>query len=376
MSKFHPCKSCGGMLAAGLLGKCGGVGALGQVQFPPVVSTIAALVQASPVDGLSKEPVCNNGQCRIMEAQFKKAYAAEVQVMRLANTAGTLLQISGFQGQALGRSLEGLLVARRQLWLSQARVPDADKSTLLDMPISPGHTFGPAVEEILQCSHQEREVSQQMAVMLPSGAPLRERMRCWRPPVTQTVSRTVPIHTAPCGDLSPIPGAARKDGGTPTVGPRRISVPGCSSNRTALGSLQDRLHPSLSSTRRGPEGLQPQTHPVSQHQLQYWCKCTMAVMLPSSAPLRERMRCWRPPVTQTVSRTVPIHTAPCGDLSPIPGAARKDGGTPTVGPRRISVPGCSSNRTALGSLQDRLHPSLSSTRRGPEGLQPQTEGAL
>ncbi|MGH0144033.1 UNVERIFIED_CONTAM: hypothetical protein FKN15_001508 [Acipenser sinensis] len=35
-------------------------------------------------------------------------------------------------------------------------------------PISPGHTFGPAVEEILQRSHQESEASRQIASMLPS----------------------------------------------------------------------------------------------------------------------------------------------------------------------------------------------------------------
>ncbi|MGH0121573.1 UNVERIFIED_CONTAM: hypothetical protein FKN15_040700 [Acipenser sinensis] len=135
------------------------------------------------VGGLSKDPVCPNGQCRITEAHLKKAYAAKAQVTRLTNTgglltayldgmlclvtvpellaselravSGTLLQISGFQGQALGRSLAGLVVERRQLWLSQARVLDADKSALLDVPISPGHTFGPAVEEILQRCHRE-----------------------------------------------------------------------------------------------------------------------------------------------------------------------------------------------------------------------------
>ncbi|MGH0145509.1 UNVERIFIED_CONTAM: hypothetical protein FKN15_040455 [Acipenser sinensis] len=62
----------------------------------------------------------------------------------------------GFHCHALGRRLAGLVVARRQLWLSQAKVPDVDKSTLLDAPVSPGHTSGPAVEEILQSSHRER----------------------------------------------------------------------------------------------------------------------------------------------------------------------------------------------------------------------------
>ncbi|MGH0125216.1 UNVERIFIED_CONTAM: hypothetical protein FKN15_048901 [Acipenser sinensis] len=95
---------------------------------------------------------------------------------RTARTvSGTLLQISGFQGQALGRSLAGLVVPCKQLWLSQTRVPDADKSALLDAPISPGNAFGPAVEEILQCSHREQEVSRQVAAILPSHASARGR---------------------------------------------------------------------------------------------------------------------------------------------------------------------------------------------------------
>ncbi|MGH0128396.1 UNVERIFIED_CONTAM: hypothetical protein FKN15_034637 [Acipenser sinensis] len=136
---------------------------------------------------LAKDP---NNQCRITEAHLKKSYAAKAQVTHLANTAslftayldgmlrsvafpeplaselhlvsGMLLQISGFQGQALGRSLANLVVAHRQLWMSQVRVSDADKSALLNVPISPGHTFRPAVEEILQRSHKEQEVSQQV----------------------------------------------------------------------------------------------------------------------------------------------------------------------------------------------------------------------
>ncbi|MGH0173221.1 UNVERIFIED_CONTAM: hypothetical protein FKN15_073529 [Acipenser sinensis] len=97
-----------------------------KVQFSPV--------QSSPVGGLAKDSVCPNGQSGITEAHLKKAAEA---------------QISDFQGQALGRSLAGLVVARRQLRLSQARVPDADKSALLDAPISPGHTFGPVGDGVI-----------------------------------------------------------------------------------------------------------------------------------------------------------------------------------------------------------------------------------
>ncbi|MGH0130485.1 UNVERIFIED_CONTAM: hypothetical protein FKN15_042354 [Acipenser sinensis] len=42
------------------------------------------------VGGLSKDPVCPNGQCGITEAHLKKAYAAEAQVTCLANTGGLL----------------------------------------------------------------------------------------------------------------------------------------------------------------------------------------------------------------------------------------------------------------------------------------------
>ncbi|MGH0124924.1 UNVERIFIED_CONTAM: hypothetical protein FKN15_062310 [Acipenser sinensis] len=115
--------------------------ALGLAQFPLVDSTIGTSASPPPpVRGLSKDPACPNSQCRITETHLKKAYAAKAQVTCLANTGGLLtayldgmlrsitlpeslaselravssilLQISGFQGQALGRGLAGLVVAR------------------------------------------------------------------------------------------------------------------------------------------------------------------------------------------------------------------------------------------------------------------------
>ncbi|MGH0147378.1 UNVERIFIED_CONTAM: hypothetical protein FKN15_010303 [Acipenser sinensis] len=106
------------------------------------------LGQGSAGGGLPKNPVCPNPQCRVTGTHLRRAYAVEARVTRLANTAGILtayldgilreaslpepvalelrllsamlLQISGLQGQALGRSLASLIVAHRQLWLSQA----------------------------------------------------------------------------------------------------------------------------------------------------------------------------------------------------------------------------------------------------------------
>ncbi|MGH0183614.1 UNVERIFIED_CONTAM: hypothetical protein FKN15_012802 [Acipenser sinensis] len=103
---------------------------------------------------------------------------------------GTLFQISGLQVQALGWNLASLVVARRQLWLSQAKVP-----------ISLGHTFRLAVEEILQCCHRERDASRQVAMLLPPRAPVRGKSSRWQDPQSRTFTRMVLLPTAPLGNL-------------------------------------------------------------------------------------------------------------------------------------------------------------------------------
>ncbi|MGH0133023.1 UNVERIFIED_CONTAM: hypothetical protein FKN15_035389 [Acipenser sinensis] len=50
---------------------------------------------------------------------------------------------------AAGRNLAALVATRMMLWLSQAHVPDWDKAPMLDGPITPRPTFGPAVDEML-----------------------------------------------------------------------------------------------------------------------------------------------------------------------------------------------------------------------------------
>ncbi|MGH0189016.1 UNVERIFIED_CONTAM: hypothetical protein FKN15_033201 [Acipenser sinensis] len=63
-----------------------------------------------------------------MDGILREASLSEPVATELHLLSGVLLQIYGLQGQALGRSLASLIVARRQLWLSQARVPDTDKA--------------------------------------------------------------------------------------------------------------------------------------------------------------------------------------------------------------------------------------------------------
>ncbi|MGH0176357.1 UNVERIFIED_CONTAM: hypothetical protein FKN15_072844 [Acipenser sinensis] len=208
-----------------------GASEAGLASFPPVGAAFAALVKAPTLSGLAKDPSCPNRQCRITEAHLKKGYAAATEAVRLSNVAslltvyqatllrdlpecpsaalrtelGTIAQLlvklAQLNARAQGRSIASLVVARRQLWLSQARVQEPDKVPLLDAPISPGHTFGPAVEEMLQRSVKAHEASQQLAKMWPSKRfqPRRpqERQWCRAPPQQQAQSRG--SKTAPSG---------------------------------------------------------------------------------------------------------------------------------------------------------------------------------
>ncbi|MGH0132916.1 UNVERIFIED_CONTAM: hypothetical protein FKN15_064722 [Acipenser sinensis] len=195
-----------------------GASEAGLASFPPVGAAFAALVKAPTLSGLAKDPSCPNRQCRITEAHLKKGYAAATEAVRLSNVASLLTvyqaallrDLPECPSAALrtelgerteGRSIASLVVARRQLWLSQARVQEPDKVPLLDAPISPGHTFGPAVEEMLQRSVKAREASQQLAKMWPSKPfqPRRPQERQWRraPPQQQAQSRG--SMTAPSG---------------------------------------------------------------------------------------------------------------------------------------------------------------------------------
>ncbi|MGH0186466.1 UNVERIFIED_CONTAM: hypothetical protein FKN15_021608 [Acipenser sinensis] len=127
-----------------------GASEAGLASFPPVDAAFAALVKTPTLSGLTKDPACSNKQCRITEVHLKKGFAAATEAVRLSNVASllTVYQVAfirdlpeypsaalrselGMVSQLLvklaqlnawdqGRSIASLVVARRQLWLSQA----------------------------------------------------------------------------------------------------------------------------------------------------------------------------------------------------------------------------------------------------------------
>ncbi|MGH0166619.1 UNVERIFIED_CONTAM: hypothetical protein FKN15_051072 [Acipenser sinensis] len=230
-----------------------GASEAGLASFPPMGAAFAALVKAPTLSGLTKDPSCPNRHCKITEAHLKKGDAAATEAVILSNVAslltvyqaaliqdlpecpsvalrtelGTIAQqlvkLAQLNARAQGRSIASLVVARRQLWLSQARVQEPDEVPLLDAPISPGHTFGPAVEEMLQCSIKAREASQQLAKMWTNKPfqPRRPQERQWRRTPSQQQaqpwgSKTSPSGPATCGQpafVRPQRGGWRPRGG-------------------------------------------------------------------------------------------------------------------------------------------------------------------
>ncbi|MGH0166660.1 UNVERIFIED_CONTAM: hypothetical protein FKN15_006314 [Acipenser sinensis] len=215
-----------------------GASEAGLASFPPVGAAFAALVKSPTLSGLVKDPTCPNKQCRITEVHLKRGYSAATEAVRLSNLASLLsvyqaalikdlpdypsvslraelgliaqllVKLAQLNVRAQGRSIASLVVARRQLWLSQARVQEHDKAPLLDAPITPGHTFGPAVEEMLQRSAKAKEASQQLATIWPRRPfqVKRPQEHQWRraPPQHQPRpggTKTFPASTAACRQI-------------------------------------------------------------------------------------------------------------------------------------------------------------------------------
>ncbi|MGH0124883.1 UNVERIFIED_CONTAM: hypothetical protein FKN15_065453 [Acipenser sinensis] len=64
---------------------------------------------------------------------------------------------------------------------------DGDKAPLLDAPITPGHTFGPAVDDMLQRSHQAPESTKELERLMPKRPPpVHKQAQNWKPRFQQS----------------------------------------------------------------------------------------------------------------------------------------------------------------------------------------------
>ncbi|MGH0153177.1 UNVERIFIED_CONTAM: hypothetical protein FKN15_025410 [Acipenser sinensis] len=213
---------------------------LGLAHFPPVEASIAALVQVPNLTLLSKDATCPNKQCRVSEVILKCAYLASMSATRLGNYNSilvayqchllrslsenhrpspqqldelrlvnkNLLRVSKLNRQDVSENhrpspqqLDELRLVNKnllrvsklnrqdvgRLWLSQVCVSDRDKAPLLDAPITPGHTFGPTMDMMLQ-----KSITQLVHLLPKRPSPVRKPVANWSPRPQQP-QRSLPV---------------------------------------------------------------------------------------------------------------------------------------------------------------------------------------
>ena len=72
------------------------------------------------------------------------------QDVAVSGLLGASVQALGAIASDCGRALGLLAHARRQVWLAQSPLPEGCRNSLRQLPLLPGHLFGPAAQEALE----------------------------------------------------------------------------------------------------------------------------------------------------------------------------------------------------------------------------------
>ena len=168
---------------------------LGLREYPTMDSMIAAMVL--PDKGIiGKTPRLKSGPPRTVDDDLKTVYGSLTAVGRLSNAvmllhaylqsllpqvtgeegpltqevklvSGLICQIQRDMARANGKALGQIVTARRHLWLSQSKLPSGMQTTFADLPLTPGVTFGPGVDEILRQTDQVRKDRETLKHFMP-----------------------------------------------------------------------------------------------------------------------------------------------------------------------------------------------------------------
>ncbi len=100
----------------------------------------------------------------------------------LCSATDLALRVTMAMAQAIGRSMANLAVLERHLWLSLAKIKEADKVPFFDSLVSPVGLFGPAVEVFAAQFTAAQKSSQAMRHFLPKRSSSATTTSRSRPP--------------------------------------------------------------------------------------------------------------------------------------------------------------------------------------------------
>ncbi len=115
----------------------------------------------------------------------------------LRSATDLALRATKTTAQAIGRSMAGLVVLERHLWLTLMEIKDADKVSFLDAPISPSGLFGPAVEGFAERFTEAQKASQAMRHFLPKRSSSASAQSHPKTAPTQQPAKPAPAVSAP-----------------------------------------------------------------------------------------------------------------------------------------------------------------------------------
>ncbi len=89
-------------------------------------------------------------------------------------------------------SMSSLIALERLLWLRMTEMKEADKFPFLDVPVSSGNLFGPAVEGFAECFTEAQKSSQVMRHFLPKHTSSSSASSRPRHALTQQTAKSTP----------------------------------------------------------------------------------------------------------------------------------------------------------------------------------------
>lgn len=184
----------------------------GLQNMPNIEPTMAALV-LSPNEALRPDARCPRPQCRVTDDLIVKGYDTAARMGRIGNSMSHLmlaltqtvqgtdqaasqelcdasLQAFAYMSRELGRLMAYLTLARRQIWLAQSPLAEADRRVLRSLQVRPGELFGQAAQQALDRSAQVVQARQQFASLRRVSQP-RHRAPTSRGQASEPSSRPV-----------------------------------------------------------------------------------------------------------------------------------------------------------------------------------------
>ena len=151
--------------------------------MPPVEALIASLTPLGPAR-VSSNPSCPRKECAKTDRLVTRSFNASARAARTGNALAMTLAalrrtLDPADGDAMGLveaalsahsqltrdvgdSMAAAVLCRRQVWLAQTSLPEAIRTELLNLPVTPGHVFHPETQTVLD--RTERAVASREAV--------------------------------------------------------------------------------------------------------------------------------------------------------------------------------------------------------------------